>query len=375
MKVDIITRQAVPNYGSLLQTYATQKIIEKFGYDAEVIDYIREDEKYENLYKSMIKGKKWEKNFFLKFIYYIIQMPNYSKMYRKFEEYRKGFLNLTPINYNSLRELIAKPPIADVFISGSDQIWGNIGTDDFDPTYFLEFVNNNKCIAYSSSFGKNELSDNLNKNLHKLLKKYNYIYVREKSAKQILLNKGFKNVEQVLDPTLLLTKDEWKSLAERSKTVVKKKYVLVYQLHTNKDFNKYAKKFARKAKMKLVRISPSLYHIVRGGKFIWLPNQYEFLNLIMNAEYVLTDSFHATVFSIIFNKRFVEILPKETSTRIISILELVNLDNRILKDYSDFSFINKDINFAYCNKKIAEEKEKSISLLKQAIINTINKKS
>ncbi len=146
------------------------------------------------------------------------------------------------------------------------------------------------------------------------------------------------------------------------------KYVLVYQLHDNKKFDKYAKEFAKRAGLKLLRISPSIYHITRSGKLIYLPDQYKFLSLFQNAEYILTDSFHATVFSIIFNKKFVDILPGKTSTRIVSILNLTGLQKQILEKYDDFSFINKDVNFTECNKVIEKEREKSIELLRNAIV-------
>ena len=131
MKVDVITRHAVPNYGSLLQTYATQKIIEKLGYEPEIIDYIRDDEKYKNLTNSLVKGKKWDKNLFLRTIYKMLQRPNYGTMYKKFAKYRKGFLKLSDLEYGNLSELKKNKPKADIYCSGSDQIWGSIGKDEY----------------------------------------------------------------------------------------------------------------------------------------------------------------------------------------------------------------------------------------------------
>lgn len=367
MKVDIITRHSVPNYGSLLQSYATQKVIEDMGFESEIINYTRYEERYKNLVNSLIKGKKWDKNIITRMIYKVIQTPNYAKMYKKFVKYRKNFLKESPKEYGNIHELINNPPIADVYCSGSDQIWGKIGTADYDEAYFLKFVKNKRCIAYSSSFGKEKIDFELEKNLENLLKDYSKILVREDTAKKILEDKGFSNVEHVLDPTFLLNSDEWTNLANKSRKKYKK-YVLVYQLHDNKKFDKYAKKFAKKTGLKLLRISPSLYHIIRSGRLIYLPNQYEFLSLFKNAEYILTDSFHATVFSLIFNKNFIDILPGKTSTRIISILNLVGLQDRILKDYDDFSLIGKSIKFNNCNKILSREREVSKKLLKEAIL-------
>lgn len=370
MKIELITRHSVPNYGSLLQSYATQKAIEKMGHTSEIINYTRYEERDNNLATALLKGKKWDQNFILRQIYKIIQTPNYSKMYRQFEKYRKNFLKETDKIYGDIKELKDDCPQADVYCSGSDQIWGRIGTVDFDETYFLDFVKNKKCISYASSLGKIELSQELEKNMEELLKKYSHILVREKTAKEILLDKNIKNVEQVLDPTFLLRQDEWNELCKKSKIKLNKKYILVYQLHDNKDFNKYAKELAKKKKLKLLRLSPSLYHITRSGKLIYLPTQYDFLNYFANAEYILTDSFHATVFSIIFNKKFIDIMPlNKTGTRIDSILQLLQIENRILKDYNDYTLIDNDIDYNKVNSLLEKEREKSIELFKNAIEN------
>lgn len=367
MKIDVITRHSVPNYGSLLQSYATQKAIEKLGHESEIINYTRYEERYENLANTLIQGKRWNKNFLLKFIYKAIQTPNYARMYKQFSNYRKGFLKETEREYGDIKELKQNLPEADIYCSGSDQIWGKIGTAAYDEAYFLEFVKNKKCISYAASFGKTELNEELDKNLTNLMKKYSNILVRESSAKEILENKKIKNVEQVLDPTFLLTLEEWQNLANQGKKI-KGKYILVYQLHDNKEFNKYAKELAKRKKMKLLRISPSIYHITRSGKLIYLPTQYEFLSYFANAEYILTDSFHATVFSIIFNKKFIDVLPSnKTGTRIESILNLFHIDNRILKEYSDFELIEKPIDYKEVNNIIQNEREKSMQLLKNAI--------
>lgn len=381
MKVEIITRHSVPNYGSLLQSYATQRAIEKLGHEAEFINYIEYAERYQNLASTLIKGKRWDNNPITRMVYKLIQTPNYAKMYQTFEKYRKGFLKETDTLYGSIEELSSNIPEGDVYCSGSDQIWGKIGINNYDPAYFLEFIQDPKvkCISYAASLGKEKLNKQLDENLEKLLKKYDTILVREKSAVQIIKEKGFDNVKQVLDPTFLLTKQEWEKLI--TKKPKEEKYVLVYQLHSNKEFDCYAKEFAKKHHMKLLRLSPSFYHITRSGKLIYLPDQFAFLSYFANAEYVLTDSFHATAFSIILNKKFIDILPGATSTRITSILELVGLEDRILKSYQDFTSIEKEINYEQINRILDRERKQSIALLQEALgeeeknINTIGKHS
>ena len=228
MKIDIITRQAVPNYGSLLQSYATQKTFEKLGLNVEFINYIRYDERAKNLAKTQIQGKRWNKNVVTRSLYKIIQTLNYSHMYKAFEKYREGFIHETKKIYGNVEELRKNPPFADIYCTGSDQIWGKIGNSNFDLAYFLDFVKNKKCISYAASFGKENIDDELKKQLPNLLKKYSYILVREDSAKKIIESEGIKNVEQVLDPTFLLTKEEWIQLANSK--IKYQDYVLVLSL-------------------------------------------------------------------------------------------------------------------------------------------------
>ena len=183
---------------------------------------------------------------------------------------------------------------------------------------------------------------------------------------------GFNDVLKVLDPTLLIDKSEWEKYIPDNKTYGK--YVLIYQLHNNPDMDEYAVNFARKAGLPLIRVTPSLHHITRSGKAVFLPDMGEFLGYIKNAEYMITDSFHGTAFAINFNTQFVNVLSGKTKesadsiinttkTRNQSILELTNLTDRILGDFDDFSFINNKIDFDSVNSLICEHRKQSIDIL------------
>lgn len=366
-KVDIITRHAIANYGSILQSYATQKILEKYGYDSEIIDYVKKEERGYHVVKVYCKNLKfWNKNFFTRAIYYITQAPNYEISYRKFKKFRKRILKLTKRHYESFQELKDNPPEADIYCTGSDQVWTKIGTEKYDRAYFLEFVPpNSKCISYAASFGKEEIAQELQKNLKQLLKKYSRILVREESAIKILMDNRITNAKQVLDPTLLLKKEEWQKIC--APKIKETDYVLVYQLHQNKQFEEYADKFSKKVGLKLIRLSCSMNSFLGKGKLIYMPTPEEFLKYFEDAKFVLTDSFHGTVFSLIFNKKFIDILPKNTGTRIESILKVTNLEDRILKDYSDFSIVEKEINYNEVNQIMESERKKSLEILKKAL--------
>lgn len=365
MKVEIITRHAVANYGSILQAYATQKAIENLGYESEIINYIRTDEQGKNIGNTMLKrNKKWNRNFITRCIYRALQTPVYNNSYKKFESFRKEFLKETKELYND-GETLKKIKDVDIYCTGSDQVWGKIGDSEYDENYFLDFVpKGKKCISYAASFGKNEITKNLMEKLPILLQKYNDITVREDSAQEMLKNMGIMS-RQVLDPTLLLKKEDWEAVT--SNKVKSKGYVLIYQLHEDKKLEEYAKKFAKKVGKPLVRISISWLYKFKSGKLAYLPTPNEFLGYFKNCEYVITDSFHATVFSIIFNKKFIDILPNGTGTRIVSLLKVLDLEGRIVSDYEDFSLKNKKINYDNVNKKLKIEREKSVKILEEIL--------
>ena len=367
MKVDVITRHSVANYGSILQSYATQKAIEGLGHECEIIDYTRYDEQGKNKAKTLCKNSSvWNKNSMTRFLYYIIQTPNYLHAYNKFKKYRAVFLKQTKEQYSNIDELKANPPKADVYCAGSDQIWGKIGTQECDSAYYLDFVpDGHKCISYAASIGRENVSSEIIGCIKAFLPKYSSILVRENSAVDIIKKAGIENAELVLDPTLLLDKNEWEQISSNVK--IHGKYVLVYQLHNNKKFERYIKEFSKRAKIPVYRICPSTQSIIRGGKPIFMPTPQQFITYFKNAEYVITDSFHGTVFSIIFNKKFIDILPKDTGTRITNILGLVNLKERILGSYDDFSYIGKDIDYKETNQILDKQRKISIEKLRKAI--------
>lgn len=366
MKVNIITRHAVANYGSVLQAYATQKAIEKLGHESEIINYVRYDEQGKNISDTMLRrNKKWNSNIIFRCIYKIVQTNIYNGTYKAFKRFRKGFLNESEQLY-SCDDDLKNVPEGDVYCTGSDQVWGMIGNVNYDKNYFLDFALGKKCISYAASFGKSDLSTELKKDLSGLLKKYSSVLVREKSAKELLESLGIKS-EQVLDPTLLLNEDDWNEVTDNN--IKDKGYVLIYQLHNNKKLEKYAKDFADRTGKKLIRISVSWLYMFKSGKLVYLPTPGQFLGYFKNCDYVITDSFHATVFSIIFNKSFVDVLPKGTGTRIVSLLEILGLKNRIVDNYEDFSLIDKVIDYTLVKEKLQREQIRSLKLLKDSIEN------
>ena len=365
MKVSVITRHAIANYGSLLQAFATQKVLESLGHECEIVDYIRDDESYRQHEKTLLKQKKeWNNNPIKKALYLMMRQPESVKSGKRFEKERNELLALSE-RYSSLEFLLNNPPKADVYMTGSDQVWGPVANGTYDDSYLLSFTDGKK-IAYAASFGHTEMTEEIEDYYKQWLSKYSSIAVREDSAVNILKDMGI-NASQVLDPTLLLDKETWK---EYLLPVKKKKYILAYQLHNDKKLGEYAKKVAKEKGLPLIRISPSFHQITREGKFIWCPKLGEFLSYVANAECMITDSFHGTAFAINFNTPFVEVLPNnKTGTRNMSILNLTKLTDRVLKDFNDTDLANKEIDFTYANSVIEEQRQHSINILKRMLEN------
>lgn len=365
MDIKVITRHSPSNYGSLLQSFATIKIIERLGHKCEIIDYIRNDERGLKAITTPLKNKKeWSGNFIKRIAYILLRYPEEGIAEKKFDEMRSKYLKLTErcSNLNELSKLKA-----DIFITGSDQVWGPTLNGKYDEAYFLSFVKDSKKAAYAASFGRTEFTDNTINEYKKLLSKYNTITVREDSAVQLLMDMDINCMGQVLDPTLLLTGQEWQNLIV-NKNKIKGEYILVYQLHNNPALNNYAIKLSSRLGLPLYRVSPTLHQIRRGGKFLYLPNLGDFLSYIKDCTYFITDSFHGTAFALNFNKQFIEILPNnKTGSRNQSILRLTGLENRIIQDFDDFSLVNDKIDYDKVNSIIEKERRKSILILKDLL--------
>ena len=359
MKINVITRHAPSNYGSLLQSIATVNVLQCMGHDAFIIDYIRPDDLGLNKVKqeASLKGGSLIK----KFIYTLVRYPIEKIAELRFRKMRKKHLKTTT-RCSSVEDLAGLQ--ADSFMTGSDQVWGSMVNGKYDPAYFLDFVKNGKKVAYAASFGKAKLGENTANEYKQLLSSYEKIAVREDSAVELIKSWGGTNcVGQVIDPTLLLSGDEWKDLLD-VKDCKTEPYILIYQIHNDPKLSQYAKDLAAHKKLKLIRVNPFLHQCFRGGSFRLCPDVKEFLELINNAAYIVTDSFHGTCFAINFNKQFIEILPNNaTGTRNQSILTLTGLTSRIVTDYSDCSVVEKDIDYAVVNTILAQERCRCIKKL------------
>lgn len=365
MKVAVITRHAVANYGSLLQAMATQRVVNRLGHDCEIIDYIRDDESYKKREITLLKRKpEWYNNPVKKLLYLVLRQPESVLAGRKFAKSQSEHLICTK-RYTAPEQLELDKPQADVYMTGSDQVWGPVEDGTYDSSYCLSFTDDtDKRISYAASFGHTEMTGELVDYYKKWLNRYDHISVREDSAVEML--KGIDiNAHQVLDPTLLLDGYDWSKYAADKP---KGKYILVYQLHNDKKLGEYAEMVAKSKNLPLIRISATLHQINRPGRLVYAPNIGEFLSYIKNAECMITDSFHGTAFAINFNTPFIEVLPNNnTGSRNMSILKLTGLSERILRNYDDVSLADKKIDFTFANSVLSTKREESLKILKMMI--------
>lgn len=363
MKIAIITRHFISNYGSLLQTFATQEIVKLLGHDCVVINYIRKDEElFRREYTLLQNKKKWQNNIIKKIFYILLRQPESLFAGYKFKYWQKKYLKLSK-KYNKISDLEKNFEDIDIFVTGSDQVWGPTSSGKYDEAYFLEFTTKKK-ISYASSFGHSNFSREQENYFLKFLSKYNHVSVREDTAVEFLNGHNINSI-QVLDPTLLFDTNFWSNLINKE---IKKDYILIYQLHNDKKLFEYAKKVSKKLKLPIIRINPMLHQIYMGGKFVLCPSISKFLSYIKNAKLVITDSFHGTVFSIIFNTQFIEFIPNNnTETRNISILKLTGLTDRIITNDNENVIYNEIIDFTDCNKVLEKERKKSICILEKMI--------
>lgn len=364
MDVKVITRHTPSNYGSLLQSIATIKAIESLGHTCEIIDYWKHDEEGLNAIITSLQGKdNWNNNPVKRFAYIAIRYPGEKIASYRFNRMRSKYLKLTERCYtmSELHELRA-----DVFMTGSDQVWGPLLDGKYDEAYFLTFVGNDKRkVSYAGSFGRTEFSESIISSYKRMLSTYDAITVREDSAVQLLEDWGIRCVGQVLDPTLLLDASQWNEYIDKE---VSGKYVLVYEIHNNPQLDDYAKRFAAHVGLPLIRVSPTLHQFTRGGKMVFCPELSTFLSYIKNATYMLTDSFHGTAFAINFNTQFIEVLPNnKTGARNQSILQLTGLQDRIVTDFNEFSIAEKKIDYNHVNRILTKERLRSMALLKELI--------
>ncbi len=330
------------NYGQLLQCYALQKYLRDLGYEAYLIRYLPDNDiaqdplikkiykalnpqKLYNFAKNRINRKKLE-----------IERKNNN---RQFELFRQKYIIQSPVIYSSLKELQDNPPEADTYIVGSDQVWNFWGMPiekckNLIHAYFLDFgFEKTKRISYAASWGRTDVANEEIAEITPLLKRFGYVSVREKNGIELCNKCNFSKAEWVCDPTLLLSAETYRKIYCECEIRRKdRKFLLLYMLGNECDFDiKTAYEFAAKKNIEVVYVSGNDLTANRQKTFATIP---EWLYLVDNAEYVITNSFHCGVFSTIFHRQF-GIVPLTgtcagMNARLSSLFELTGIGERFV---------------------------------------------
>ena len=356
MKTLTITLHDTDNCGSSLQAFALQHFLITHGIDNEIIDYVPS---YTQNNGSPFKT----------FIRNIIFRKSYLQRRKKFQNFINKNLKLTKRKYKTYQELENNPPQADIYITGSDQLWNNSYACGNDPAFYLGFVNkeDTQKISYAVSIGK----CNVNENDLKLVKEYGndfkWISLREKiNVKDVEKVVNKVPIVHVCDPVLLNDAKEYDKI--KKFRIIEEKYILVYvaQAINKAELNRIVKEIAKKDGLKIVFIGT--YRSKCDCDFhVKDMDPGDFLSLIYNAEYIISNSFHATMFSLIYNKQFIAILPKENGNRISEILELTNLENHAFGKFDKVPYITIK-QWVGINKKLLDFRLKSQEFIIKSLL-------
>ena len=365
---------AAHNFGSMLQTYALQNFIVDLckenhcEADYRVINLINDFQK--SFYSNNLRFNYV--NNVIKSLFKIIYKKQLDTKYKKFEEFLSSNINLTE-EYTD--ETLSETKInADYYISGSDQVF-NIRSKDFSWRYLLDFVSEGKKISYSASCGPLMIdwSQYDAKRYCDCVEQFDCCSVREDKSKLILEQQGIQNISVNVDPTLLLTKNQWQKIQSNA-NYNDGNYIFLYCLEPTKHHLDMAKAISKKLNLPvLVTRYNSKVDIVNPFVKKYDSGPCDFLSYINNAKLVLTSSFHGTAFSLIYNKNFY-VLSGQGDNRISFLIEGTDLTHRVLNCIEDVEKVNlEDVDFSKTNEFLKNEKEKSAAYLKQALDLTLLK--
>lgn len=373
MKIGILTLfHKNANYGGVLQAYALCKYLNDNGYSASQIVY---NAKSTNLEESLTVKTISKK--IIKRIRRKLNRGKNSEIKRRMESLFIDFRNQVPHTQNEYtKENIANVVNEfDIVVAGSDQIWN---PKWFDSTYMLDFMEDSSSkVVYAASMGVDKLTESQQEIFRKHLSGINNISVREKECANVLSEVIGKNVGVSVDPTLLLSTNDWDLVASKRK--IKEKYLFLYMLGNDVKARKIAEEFAKEKGLELVFI-PDLLGEYRkvdrkiNGKMVLDATPNDFISLIKHAEYIFTDSFHASVFSLLYNKEFFafdRVGGKKTSSRLRNLTEMFECSNRFRVTDEDRDVNNllkcTPIDYSKEHKLFEEEKQKSMDYLKASL--------
>lgn len=364
MQVGILTYHRSHNYGALLQAIALRKVISDMGYDVRFVDY------WPEYHRKMYSLKSW------------VRFKN-VKGSKKFKPLLRAALTL-PVKFlriKRFRKFISKniesfcSPTTDtwdIVVCGSDQIWRKqLGLGNkFNPEYFGSGeIKSKSYISYAASMGVIDIEDSELPELVSWLNKFKYLSVREEQLRDLLLTGGLNKISTVLDPTLLLSKDEWSSIIVSEKQHKREeKYLLVYDLLDGSFDRAAIKKFAKQRGLEVIILRGEPSKESYKYNTVSVADPFDMVRLIQGAEMVFTSSYHGLVFSILYERNFVASF-NYNSGRAYSLLRQIGLSGRLIPARAT-DFPLEIINFTPVIKRLMDMRNNSLEWLREALIST-----
>ncbi|WP_339661496.1 polysaccharide pyruvyl transferase family protein [Croceibacter atlanticus] len=368
-KILTITCHNVYNHGATLQQYALIENLKTWEYDVKSINY--KPAYLSKRFKLWNIPEKYKSNVFLKVAYLGLKLPSRIldlKRKKNFDAFESQYLAVLPKLYETNKDLKNDLPDADVYICGSDQIWNSFFENGKDPAFYLNFAPDDKLkIAYAASFAIDELEEKVKPLVKKNVERLQAVSVRETSGLTILKDLGISNAVQVLDPVFLINEDVWK---DKFVFPLDEKFIFVYDCDSNEQIKQIAQVAASENNFKIFTVDKNIKY---ADKNFFNEAPHFFLSLIYHSQFVLTNSFHALSFSIIFNKpHYVFNRTEKINTRMRDLMKLAGISELLLMK-GEFRRINDvAIDFAKVNEKISNEVAKSKTFLRNALENKSN---
>lgn len=352
MKIKTITCHDVYNHGASLQAYALQTYLESLGHDVEIINY--KPPYLSGHYNLWAVNNPVYNKPFIKQAYLLAKIPERIrslKRKRAFDQFTRRYLKLTR-RYCSYEELEANVPEADIYIAGSDQIWNTLFQNGRDKAFYLAFAPKDKLkISYAASFSTSDVQDEYRPFVRQMLKYLDRISIREKSSLPLLTTLGRPDGIAVCDPVFLLSKEDWRRLLPHN--TINEKYLLVYDTEYSESLKFIALEIARQKQLHIYNVSA--FRLGYVEKNFPHAGPLDFLNLIDGASYVVSNSFHATAFSLILEKDFCVVKRSENiNERMQNLLESYGISNRLV-NRNDINSSIQPIDFSILRDKLKRD--------------------
>ncbi|MGI6498825.1 MAG: polysaccharide pyruvyl transferase family protein [Oscillospiraceae bacterium] len=360
----LITFHFANHYGAQLQAYATRYAVEQLGARCEVIDYrLPHTTQTNHLYQKGRSPKTLLTNG-----HTLLHRRALSRRQERFAAFVAEQMQCGPRRYESIEALEAAPPVYDLYIAGSDQIWSPsiFANGRFDPAFFLTFAKEGRKISYASSFGGAPVPESMEDELEGYLQSFDAVSAREDQAKEMLEKVIEQEVPTVLDPTLLLTGEAWGAAA--AAPGINGPYILCYFISDYSAMLPYLRAIQEETGYPIVQLAGMRRRAPGAKKVVLDAGPKEFLGLFQNAAYVVTNSFHGTVFSLQFEKPFfTAVSPKEQKhpekSRIYHLLDLVGQTNRII-GLPHTAPTDEKMEYGPIQGRLEGEREKSLAFLR-----------